>query len=415
MSSNISKIFDFFEISNRLKQTVRWKATPQMEPKESSADHSWHMALLAFIVATELNLEIDLSRALQIAVVHDLIEALTDDYDYTLIKLGKMTVEQKMAEEQAAIEKIRAALPKKIGTNIASLWAEYRDSKTEEGKFINATDKIEGIYHMIYRGHQCFHYPDIIGTFPNKKVSECPALKVVLKEYQRRAKPEFRKHGWQWLKEYEVDGVKELKIPVEVKKIFDFIHTSEKLKETRRWSSVVRMPDKESSADHSWHTALLVIIFADEFNLKVDLERSLKLALVHDLAEAIAGDVDCSLIATGVVTKEEKYEAELAAIKKIRKMLPEISGREIESLWHEFEKAETTEGKFVKATDRIESIDHILLCGHTTFDYPDLIAPYPNKAVRNFPPLIPALRELQKRLKPLYAKLNWDWKKEYDI
>jgi hypothetical protein len=68
----------------------------------------------------------------------------------------------------------------------------------------------------------------------------------------------------------------------------------------------------------------------------------------------------------------------------------------------------------VKALDKIEAINHMIVLGVDCYDYPDLIALYPIPAVRNFPELKPILKELHKRLKPEFAKLNWEWKKEYD-
>jgi putative hydrolase of HD superfamily len=201
----------------------------------------------------------------------------------------------------------------------------------------------------------------------------------------------------------------------EIKQLFNFLEISERLKTTKRFLNTKEMKQKESSADHSWNLALLTFMTAEELKLDIDILKAVKIALVHDLVEALAGDTDYSLIAFGIKTPAEKNENEISAMKIIEKVAPKESGQELVNLWQEYEKAETREARFVKALDKIEGINHMLCKGHKCFDHPELVAPYPNKAVQNFPELIPMLQELQKRLKPEFEKHGWEWKKEYEI
>jgi len=200
-----------------------------------------------------------------------------------------------------------------------------------------------------------------------------------------------------------------------ISKIFDFLKIVEELKKTERWGTIRNMGRKESSADHSWSLAVFILVVAAELKIDVDILKSLKIALVHDLVEALAGDVDQVLIVTGRITKKQKIEAETKAMDEIYKTLPPESGKEIKQLWLEYEEGKTKEALLVKAMDKIESINHILNKGHGCFDYPELIAPYPNNAVNKFPELKPVLKELQKRLKPEYKKHGWEWTDEYCV
>jgi len=190
---------------------------------------------------------------------------------------------------------------------------------------------------------------------------------------------------------------------------------SHQLKKTKRYLHTKEMKWKESSADHSWNVALLSFIVAEELNLKVNIEKAIKIALVHDLVEAIAGDTDHSLIAFGKVTKADKYNAELSAMEQIKKTLPEKSGTDVYNLWMEYENGTTPEAKYVKALDKIEGIDHMHRIGTKCFDYPELIAAYSTKAVGDYPKLKGMLAELNKRLKPQFKEKGWGWKKEYDL
>lgn len=201
----------------------------------------------------------------------------------------------------------------------------------------------------------------------------------------------------------------------EIKQLFDLLEISEKLKTTKRFLHTKEMKKKESSADHSWNLALLTFMTANGMKLDVDVLKSVKIALVHDLVEALAGDTDYSLIAFGIKSPKEKHDLEVKAITKIREIAPATIGQELAELWREYDEGKTKEARFVKALDKIEGINHMLCKGHKCFDHPELIAPYPNKAVKNFPELIPMLQELQERLKPEFAKHGWEWKKEYEI
>ena len=67
-----------------------------------------------------------------------------------------------------------------------------------------------------------------------------------------------------------------------LEKIFDFLKAIEKLKSTLRYSKT-SSGRQESSAEHSWRLALLVPIIAKEYNLDINAEQCIKLALVHDL------------------------------------------------------------------------------------------------------------------------------------
>jgi len=87
------------------------------------------------------------------------------------------------------------------------------------------------------------------------------------------------------------------------RKIIDFIHQTGRLKQIYRFSEEPKMP-KESVADHCWRLALMVAIFSDELALKIDVAKALKIALVHDIAESITGDIDAVLVMNGKISRK---------------------------------------------------------------------------------------------------------------
>lgn len=143
--------------------------------------------------------------------------------------------------------------------------------------------------------------------------------------------------------------------------IVDFLKFSSQLKFQERTikSSEQRF---ESVADHSWHLSLMAMLVHPHLLTSVDLLKSLKMALVHDLVEAEIGDVPHLVTATDPQVKELKNNYEKQEIEKIRSLAGGTLGDEMYELWHEFEQQETAEAKFVKALDSLEANQQSILC-----------------------------------------------------
>jgi putative hydrolases of HD superfamily len=198
----------------------------------------------------------------------------------------------------------------------------------------------------------------------------------------------------------------------DISKIFDFLHVVCELKKSKRYGKYDI--DADSSADHSWRLSLMSFIFCDELKLDIDKFKAMKIAIVHDLPEAITGDTPYMEILNGNTSKEEKQKNEIVAMKKMIELLPEEIGKEIYELWEEYEYSKTREGLFIKALDKLETMEHIIEKGREYTDL-DLIATYPDKHVKKFPELIPVLKELKNRLKLEFEKRNIAWKSEWDL
>lgn len=104
----------------------------------------------------------------------------------------------------------------------------------------------------------------------------------------------------------------------------------------------------ESVADHTFGTAMTAWIIAKRLKLKLDNEKLLKMALVHEIGEIYAGDIT----PVDGISLEQKYELELKSVKKVFSSYPE--GEEFINLWIEFEEAESAEAKFLKQIDKFE-------------------------------------------------------------
>jgi len=198
-----------------------------------------------------------------------------------------------------------------------------------------------------------------------------------------------------------------------LERIFNFLHQAEHLKSTLRYN-LLTTGRRESSAEHSWRLALTVFIVATELKIRLNQDRAIRIALVHDLAEAVTGDIDAVKIGRKEFSKIEKSRLEMQAIQKIKDSLPLKLGRDIYNLWLEYEEGLTPEARFVKALDKIETLTQIAEAGHKTYDAPEFIANYADQAVRNFPLLEGMLKIVKRKLKAEFKKGRILWKKEYD-
>lgn len=146
------------------------------------------------------------------------------------------------------------------------------------------------------------------------------------------------------------------------KKILNFIKEADKLKTVYRKIYITGGRRRESSAEHTYHLALMVWVFKEHFEQKVNLEKAFKMALLHDLVEIYNGDI----FFYHHKKRTNKHEDEKKAAKKLFKLLPPKLKKEFMDLWLEYEYLKTPESKFVQAMDKIHPmIQNIMTEGKT--------------------------------------------------
>jgi putative hydrolases of HD superfamily len=127
--------------------------------------------------------------------------------------------------------------------------------------------------------------------------------------------------------------------------LLHFLKEADQLKGVERKTLVHHGARLENSAEHSWHLSLAVFVF-QSLNPKIQLEKALLMAILHDLVEVDAGD-------TFVYHESpEKKEKEIRCLERFQKILPLESAEKLAATWMEFEDGQTEEAKFVSALDR---------------------------------------------------------------
>ncbi|GAX80855.1 hypothetical protein CEUSTIGMA_g8290.t1 [Chlamydomonas eustigma] len=136
------------------------------------------------------------------------------------------------------------------------------------------------------------------------------------------------------------------------KQSIDFLLLLQKLKVTKRTGWVRKeVPAPESIADHMYRMGMMSLVAGD---CGVDSNRCIRMALVHDIAESIVGDITphCN------VSKKEKNALETDAMNQITAILGSDTGaaKEVSELWNEYEAGTSPEAQLVKDFDKLEMI-----------------------------------------------------------
>ncbi len=131
-----------------------------------------------------------------------------------------------------------------------------------------------------------------------------------------------------------------------------FILELDKQKKIGRQTYLADGSRKEGDAEHAWHMAVMAFLLADYSNTEIDVLKTMKMILLHDVIEIDAGDT----YAYDNEANKTKKARELKAADRIYGMLPEDQKKEYRALWEEFEAMETPEAKFANTLDKIQPL-----------------------------------------------------------
>ncbi len=172
-----------------------------------------------------------------------------------------------------------------------------------------------------------------------------------------------------------------------IKSFLTFIRDAEALKNTLR-SGHTSAGRPESTAEHSWRLALFAVVLKDELG-DMDFAKILMLCLVHDLGEAINGDVPATEGADPAI-KSARERRDLATLLA---PLPAAARERLMALWEEYEADATPEARFVKGLDKLETmVQHNQGKNADRFDYEFNLGYGVAYTARH--PLLSAMREL---------------------
>lgn len=146
MTTRLQHQIEFILEIDKLKQVLRRSHLISGERLENSAEHSWHIAVMAMLLAEHANEPVDLLRVIKMLLIHDIVEIDAGD---TYVYDQEATAFKAERERQAA-GRLFGMLPEEQEQEFHQLWAEFEARATPEAKFANALDRLIPLLHSYH-------------------------------------------------------------------------------------------------------------------------------------------------------------------------------------------------------------------------------------------------------------------------
>lgn len=135
----LKKQFDFIKEIDAVKTIIRKSKLYKSGRYENDAEHSWHFAVMAVVLAEYSNVKIDILKVIKMGLIHDIPEIYAGD-----VMIYKKSKKDELREKRAA-KKIFSLLPAGQARDFYSLWLEFEQRLTPEAKFASALDRLEPV------------------------------------------------------------------------------------------------------------------------------------------------------------------------------------------------------------------------------------------------------------------------------
>lgn len=139
----LARRIDFLIEIDRLKHVLRRAFLPGSDRNENTAEHSWHLAMAALVLADYAAAPVDLARVVRMALVHDIVEIDAGD---TFFFDTAGTLDKAEREERAA-ERLFGLLPPEQAAGFRAAWEEFEQRQTPEARFAAALDRFLPVLH----------------------------------------------------------------------------------------------------------------------------------------------------------------------------------------------------------------------------------------------------------------------------
>lgn len=142
-SERLRKQIDFIVEIDKLKHVFRQTYLMDSSRRENSAEHSWHFALMALLLAEHTDEPIDVFRAVKMALIHDVVEVDVGD----ILVYDESRAKEKEEKEQEAAKRLFGLLPADQAAEYRALWAEFEARETPEARYAAAIDRLQPVLH----------------------------------------------------------------------------------------------------------------------------------------------------------------------------------------------------------------------------------------------------------------------------
>ena len=130
---------EFIREIDKIKYIFRKTKLINSDRPENDAEHSWHLAVMAIVLAEHSNEPVDLAKVMKMVLIHDIVEIDSGDvFAYDTVKSH-----DNFDEELKAAKRIFGILPNEQAEEFINIWIEFEEMKTPESKFARALDRLE--------------------------------------------------------------------------------------------------------------------------------------------------------------------------------------------------------------------------------------------------------------------------------
>ncbi len=152
MSDRLEGQFAFLDEADRLKSVLRATTLCDGSRPENSAEHSWHLALYALVLADQAGPDVDIGRVIRMLILHDLVEIDTGDVPiHSADGQAHGSAEVQSAEALAA-DRLFGLLPADLGADFRALWEEFEAAETPDAVFAKSLDRVQPVMQNIASG-----------------------------------------------------------------------------------------------------------------------------------------------------------------------------------------------------------------------------------------------------------------------
>lgn len=345
MSDRLAAQFAFLNAADALKAVDRANVLMDGTRPENVAEHSWHLALWALVMGAPVG--VDLSRVMVMLLLHDLPEIHCGDHPIHL----SHDAEAVAVAEDAAAQRLFGLLPADQGATLLALWREFEAAETPEARLAKRYDHAQPIFQVLMGSGAPQDHRDVVAD--NLATGRAARF--------RDEWPELHTLASDWLAGLPGADLAELRSKLA------FLAEADRLKTVYRATTLVDGSRRENSGEHSWHLALYALVLADQAAPGVDVNRVIRMLLLHDLVEIDVGDVPIHSANGTAHGSAQTQAAEAAAADRIFGLLPNPLRADLRALWDEFEAAETPDAVFGKSLDRVQPVMANLMSGGGTW------------------------------------------------
>ncbi len=144
---------EFIMEIDKLKSIQRRTLLVDRSRNENSAEHSWHVATAAMVLAPYAGEDVDIDHVIRMLLVHDIVEIDAGD----TFAYDTAGYEDKLERETAAMQRLFGYLPELQRAELSALWLEFEDAETPSSRYANAIDRILPLLHNYHTQGATWH------------------------------------------------------------------------------------------------------------------------------------------------------------------------------------------------------------------------------------------------------------------